>query len=119
MKKVFTVEIVAPDGTGGITEALAAALDLPDNYGSADVSDWDVTLSEAAAVVAGGLGEQQKLISIYREQWARLNMLNALREDLEREVRSLHAKQRQLANKIAALGPVAPDGTGGDGLHQQ
>jgi hypothetical protein len=46
MRKSFTITIDAPDGTQGIAEALATALDDPMNYGEHDVSEWDVTIAE-------------------------------------------------------------------------
>ena len=55
--------------------------------------------------------QQERLLEIYRGQWERLNALNALRADIEAEVKDLHARQRQLANKIAALGTI-PGGEG-------
>jgi len=48
--------------------------------------------------------KQEKLLEIYRERWTRLNVINALRDQLDAEARELHAEQRQLANKIASLG---------------
>lgn len=45
MRKAFTITIEAPDGTEGITEAiLAAALNLPEDYGDLD---WDVSVAAA------------------------------------------------------------------------
>lgn len=61
--------------------------------------------------------KQEELLRIYRKQWIQLNTLNALRADIEREVSGLHAKQRQLANKIAALsyGEGGSDAEGNEG----
>ena len=53
--------------------------------------------------------QQEKLLATYREQWTRLNVLNALRDDIEREIREVHARQRQLANKIAMAGMAATE----------
>ena len=52
--------------------------------------------------------EQETLLGHYTDLQTELNAVNALREDLERRARDIHAKQRQLANKMAALS--APDG---------
>lgn len=53
--------------------------------------------------------QQEKLLEAYRDHWVRLNALNALRDDIEREVRDLHAKQRHIANKIAMAGMPSAD----------
>ena len=44
----------------------------------------------------------EEKIAVYRQLWAELNSLNALIEDLERKRDQVKAKQRQLANGIAA-----------------
>jgi hypothetical protein len=44
-----------------------------------------------------------ELLAVYREQWIELNVVNDLREKLDARGREIHAQQRQLANKIAAL----------------
>jgi hypothetical protein len=45
---------------------------------------------------------QEKLLEKYRELWAELNAVNALISELEDKRRDIKAKQRSLANAIAA-----------------
>ena len=49
------------------------------------------------------VSEMDKLLGHYRDMWVELNSINDLRAKLEERARDIHARQRQLANKIAAL----------------
>ena len=50
--------------------------------------------------------KQERLLALYRNLWVELNTISALRSQLDERVREIHARQRRIANQIAAVEDV-------------
>ena len=88
-KATLTVQVVAPEGTPGLLEAVTHALDNPGHYpDSADTSDWSVT------VTPGGLAPKPEALYVLENEHGQAIGLFTSMQSLAAAVAELPGSER-------------------------